>query len=131
MEDGTGIVHIAPAFGEVDYEAGRRMELDFVQQVDLQGKITGNYPFAGKFVKEADPLISGRPESARAALPQRDHPPYLSLLLALRYAAALLRQADLVYQDHRRQRHADLRQRGDQLVSGAYQVRALRRLAGE
>ena len=57
MEDGTGIVHIAPAFGEVDYEAGKEWGLDFVQQVDLQGKITGTYPFAGKFVKDADPLI--------------------------------------------------------------------------
>jgi len=57
MEEGTGIVHVAPAFGEVDYEAGKQWGLDFVQQVDLQGKITGSYPFAGKFVKDADPLI--------------------------------------------------------------------------
>jgi len=57
MEDGTGIVHVAPAFGEVDYEAGKQWRLDFVQQVDLQGKITGNYAFAGKFVKAADPLV--------------------------------------------------------------------------
>ncbi|MBI2860955.1 MAG: isoleucine--tRNA ligase [Chloroflexi bacterium] len=57
MEDGTGIVHIAPAFGEVDFEAGLRHNLDFVQPVDLQGRVTGNYPFAGKFVKQADPLI--------------------------------------------------------------------------
>ena len=57
MEDGTGIVHIAPAFGEVDHEAGKEWKLDFVQQVDLQGKITGTYAFAGKFVKDADPLI--------------------------------------------------------------------------
>lgn len=57
LEEGTGIVHIAPAFGEVDFEAGKEKGLDFVQPVDLEGKITGNYPFAGKFVKEADPLI--------------------------------------------------------------------------
>jgi isoleucyl-tRNA synthetase len=57
MDDGTGIVHIAPAFGEIDFEAGKEWRLDFVQQVDLQGKITGSYPFAGKFVKAADPLI--------------------------------------------------------------------------
>ncbi len=57
MDDGTGIVHIAPAFGEVDFEAGKEWRLDFVQQVDLQGKITGSYPFAGKFVKDADPLV--------------------------------------------------------------------------
>ncbi|OGO19522.1 MAG: isoleucine--tRNA ligase [Chloroflexi bacterium RBG_16_50_11] len=57
MEEGTGIVHIAPAFGEDDFQAGMYHNLDFVQQVDLQGKITGSYPFAGKFVKDADPLI--------------------------------------------------------------------------
>ena len=54
MEDGTGIVHVAPAFGEVDFEAGRLQGLDFVQHVDLEGKITGGYPFAGRFVKSAD-----------------------------------------------------------------------------
>ena len=54
MEEGTGIVHIAPAFGEVDFQAGLENNLDFVQPVDLAGKITGSYPFAGKFVKDAD-----------------------------------------------------------------------------
>jgi isoleucyl-tRNA synthetase len=54
MEDGTGIVHIAPAFGEEDLNAGRRHGLAFVQQVDLRGLINGTYPFAGKFVKNAD-----------------------------------------------------------------------------
>ncbi len=57
MEEGTGIVHIAPAYGEVDYETGKDKGLDFVHTVDLQGKVTGNYPFSGKFVKEADPLV--------------------------------------------------------------------------
>jgi isoleucyl-tRNA synthetase len=57
LEDGTGIVHMAPTYGEVDYQAGEEQGLDFVHTVDLQGKITGNYPFAGRFVKEADPLI--------------------------------------------------------------------------
>jgi isoleucyl-tRNA synthetase len=54
MEDGTGIVHIAPAYGEIDYQVGESEGLDFVHQVDLQGKIIGNYPFSGKFVKDAD-----------------------------------------------------------------------------
>ena len=54
MEDGTGIVHIAPAFGDEDLNLGREQGLAFVQPVDLQGVITGNYPFAGKFVKDAD-----------------------------------------------------------------------------
>ena len=57
MEDGTGIVHIAPAYGEDDYQAGQEHRLDFVHNVDLQGKIIGKYPFAGKFIKAADPLI--------------------------------------------------------------------------
>ncbi len=57
MEDGTGIVHMAPAYGEVDYDAGQQNALDFVHMVDLQGKITGKYSFAGKFVKQADPLV--------------------------------------------------------------------------
>ncbi|MFC2017372.1 isoleucine--tRNA ligase [Chloroflexota bacterium] len=57
MDEGTGIVHIAPAYGEVDYEAGQDYGLDFVHMVDLQGNIVGNYPFSGKFAKDADPLI--------------------------------------------------------------------------
>jgi isoleucyl-tRNA synthetase len=57
MEEGTGIVHMAPAYGEVDYEAGIEYGLDFVHTVDLQGIVTGSYPFSGRFVKEADPLV--------------------------------------------------------------------------
>ena len=57
MDDGSGIVHIAPAFGDEDLGLGREKELSFVQPVDLQGIITGGYPFAGKFVKDADPDI--------------------------------------------------------------------------
>ena len=72
MEDGTGIVHVAPAYGEVDYQAGQENGLDFVQMVDLQGKITGNYPFAGKFVKNADPLILEDLKSRDLLIPQRE-----------------------------------------------------------
>ena len=54
MEDGTGIVHIAPAFGDEDLSLGRDKELAFIQPVDLLGKVTGSYPFSGKFVKDAD-----------------------------------------------------------------------------
>ena len=54
MEEGTGIVHIAPAYGEVDYEAGIEHGLDFVHMVDLQGNFIGSYKFSGKFVKDAD-----------------------------------------------------------------------------
>ena len=57
LDDGTGIVHIAPAFGDEDLTLGREKELAFVQPVDLLGKVTGTYPFAGKFVKDADEEI--------------------------------------------------------------------------
>ena len=58
MDDGTGIVHVAPAFGDVDFEAGKDNGLYIVRDyVDLQGVIQGTYPFAGLFVKDADPLI--------------------------------------------------------------------------
>lgn len=57
MSDGTGIVHIAPAFGEDDAQVGRRYELPFVQLVDGKGDMTAETPFAGLFVKKADPLV--------------------------------------------------------------------------
>jgi len=57
MEDGTGIVHVAPAYGEVDYQAGQDNDLDFVHNVDFQGNIIGTLPGHGKFVKDADSLI--------------------------------------------------------------------------
>jgi isoleucyl-tRNA synthetase len=57
LEEGTGIVHMAPAYGEVDYETGLENGLDFVHTVDLQGIVIGNYPFSGKFVKDADPMV--------------------------------------------------------------------------
>jgi isoleucyl-tRNA synthetase len=57
LDEGTGVVHIAPAFGEIDFDIGMSSELDFVQPVDLEGSVIGTYPFAGKFVKDADPLI--------------------------------------------------------------------------
>ncbi|MDD5092872.1 MAG: isoleucine--tRNA ligase [Dehalococcoidia bacterium] len=57
MDDGTGIVHIAPAFGEIDFEMGKANNLPLVKPVDLQGKMAGEYSFKGLFVKDADPLI--------------------------------------------------------------------------
>ena len=57
MTDGTGIVHIAPAFGEDDSRIGRNYELPFVQFVDGKGDLTAETPYAGKFVKDADPLV--------------------------------------------------------------------------
>ncbi len=57
MSDGTGIVHIAPAFGEDDANVGRKYGLPLVQFVDGRGNMTQETPYAGKFVKDADPDI--------------------------------------------------------------------------
>jgi len=54
LDEGTGVVHIAPAFGEVDFDIGMSSGLDFVQPVDLEGRVIGTYRFAGEFVKDAD-----------------------------------------------------------------------------
>ena len=59
MSDGTGIVHIAPAFGEDDAQVGRKYDLPFVQFVDGKGELTEDTPFAGLFVKDADPKVLG------------------------------------------------------------------------
>ena len=57
MTDGTGIVHQAPAFGEDDARVGRENDLPFLQLVDTRGRMTKETPWAGVFVKDADPLI--------------------------------------------------------------------------
>ena len=55
MTDGTGVVHIAPAFGEDDANVGRKYDLPFVQLVDAKGEMTQETPWAGTFCKKADP----------------------------------------------------------------------------
>ena len=57
LTDGTGIVHIAPAFGEDDAKVGRSYDLPFVQLVDGKGNLTEDTPFGGIFVKKADPMV--------------------------------------------------------------------------
>ena len=57
MSDGTGIVHIAPAFGEDDSRVGRKYDLPFIQFVDGKGEMTADTPYAGLFVKKADPAV--------------------------------------------------------------------------
>ncbi|MBR7071900.1 MAG: isoleucine--tRNA ligase [Clostridia bacterium] len=57
MTDGTGIVHIAPAFGEDDSKVGKRYDLPFVQLVNGKGELTEETPYAGVFVKNADPMV--------------------------------------------------------------------------
>ena len=57
MSDGTGVVHIAPAFGEDDAKVGRKYDLPFVQLVDGKGNMTDESEWKGVFVKKADPMI--------------------------------------------------------------------------
>ena len=57
LTDGTGVVHIAPAFGEDDANVGRKYDLPFVQLVDEKGDMAESTPFAGLFVKKADPEV--------------------------------------------------------------------------
>ena len=75
MDDGTGIVHIAPAFGEDDSRVGRKYGLPFVQYVDSKGCMTKETPWEGVFVKKADGMIlDALKESGRLfAAPMAEH----------------------------------------------------------
>lgn len=57
LTDGTGVVHIAPAFGEDDSKVGRKYDLPFVQLVNAAGEMTEETKWAGVFCKKADPMI--------------------------------------------------------------------------
>ena len=57
LTDGTGVVHIAPAFGEDDSKVGRKYDLPFVQLVDAKGEMTKETPWPGTLCKKADPLV--------------------------------------------------------------------------
>ncbi len=58
LDDGTGVVHIAPAFGGEDFEEGRRYRLLFAQPIDLRGTMAEGLPGGGKFAKDADKDVS-------------------------------------------------------------------------
>ena len=57
LTDGTGVVHIAPAFGEDDAQVGRKYDLPFLQLVDEKGEMTEETPWKGVFCKKADPFV--------------------------------------------------------------------------
>ena len=72
LTDGTGVVHIAPAFGEDDSRVGKEWELPFLQLVDASGHLCGGTPWDGLFVKDADkPILAALEASGKlfAALP--------------------------------------------------------------
>lgn len=68
--DGTGIVHIAPAFGEDDARVGKRFDLPFIQLVDGAGHMCGGTPWDGTFVKDADKLILRDLKTAASFFPR-------------------------------------------------------------
>lgn len=59
LSDGTGVVHIAPAFGEDDSKVGKKYDLPFVQLVDSKGEMTAETKWPGVFCKEADRRVLG------------------------------------------------------------------------
>ncbi len=75
MTDGTGMVHIAPAFGEDDANVGRKYDLPFVQFVDAAGNMSKDTPYAGLFVKDADKpiLVDLEKEGKLFAAPKFEH----------------------------------------------------------
>jgi isoleucyl-tRNA synthetase len=74
MDDGTGIVHIAPAFGEDDYELGKKYGLPVVQAVDTRGNFIAKVtPWANLFVKQADPKINKELEGRKLLYKYEDY----------------------------------------------------------
>ena len=127
-DDGSGIVHIAPAFGEDDAQVGRAENLPVLNPVDADATFDHRVPpWNGRFVKDADPEIiadlrSPGPARGRAAL-RAQLPP----LLAVRHAAHLLGQ-DVVVRPHRGAARRPARaERDDRLVPRPHQARPVRR----
>ena len=129
MTDGTGIVHIAPAFGEDDANVGRKYGLPFVQFVNGKGEMTAETDYAGLFVKKAD--HPGRPEEGRSPLQRAEVRARVSALLALRYAPHLLRPRLLVHPRKQLQGRPRCQQQYGQLAARIDRQRPLRQLAGE
>ncbi len=129
-DDGSGIVHLAPAFGEEDAAVGRAEGLPVLNPVDAEATFDDTVPgYTGRFVKDADADLiddarpagpARRPGALRAQLPA---------LLALRHAAHLLGQ-DLVVRPHlRAPRRAAPGERDDRVAPRAPQARSLRQVA--
>ncbi len=131
-DEGSGIVHIAPAFGADDMIVGQENDLPVVMPVDLEGRFTAEVtPWAGVFVKDADASIMDDLE-ARGLLVRRlpyehNYPFCWRCDTPLIYYAKIV----LVREDHRPQGRRARRQRGGHLVSRPPQARPLRQVAGE
>ncbi len=131
MTDGTGVVHQAPAFGEDDARVGRENQIPFLQLVDAKGEMTKVTRWPGVFVKKADPMILEDLEKEGKLVSAALLHPRLSLLLALRHPADLLRPQHLVHPHDRGAGQPAEEQQHRQLVSGQHPRGPLRQLPGE
>ncbi len=131
-EDGTGLVHMAPAFGADDMETGRAHGLPVVNPIGPDGRFDDSVPLVGGlFFKDADPVLVADLDERGPAVPHRDPRAQLPALLAVRHAADLLRGAVLVHPHHADQGRAARGERADQLAAAHDQARPVRRVAAQ
>ena len=130
-EDGTGLVHQSPAFGEDDFASCRRNGVAMVNPIDPTGPLRrrASRSIGGQFFRHANTDLVADLTEARAAVPARALRAQLPALLALPHRAALLRPAVVVRPHHPDQGRPAPREREHQLVPLDDQARSLRRLA--
>ena len=131
MEDGTGIVHIAPAFGDEDLGLGREKRAELRAARRLAGHHHGRLSLCWQVRQGRRPGNHGRPQRARPVASPRHLPPHLPVLLALRHSAALLRQEFLVHPHVGAKRRLGGNQQPHQLVSRPHPGGAFRRVAAQ
>ena len=132
VDEGTGIVHLAGAFGADDLEAIRAAGIPVYNPVDQSGKFDASVPeFTGTFVKDADLGIIERLQAGSVLVRSEPYHALLSALLALQVAAALLRAHVLVHPHERAPRQAARGERRRELGPRPHQARTLRQLARE
>ncbi len=131
-DDGTGLVHLAPAFGADDLAAIRAHGMPVVNPVRADGHFTEGLPLVGGlFFKDAnEPIIADLAERG-LLLRSQPHAAQLPALLAVRHHAAVLRAAVLVRPHHRGQGPAARGEREDQLAAAHDQARPVRRVAAQ
>ena len=129
--DGSGIVHLAPAYGEDDYQASKAHNLPMIQAVDQGGAFRPEAPTVRRPVLQTGrPGNHPRPQTPRALAFQRDLSPQLSTLLALRNSADLLRTTILVHPNHGVCPADDRTESDYRLASTGSRPRSVRKLAG-
>ena len=131
LDEGTGVVHIAPAFGEDDFKIGASAGLYFRPARRFAGRDARGLPLCREVRKGRRRGYHRRPDGPGTDVPEHPDSPHLPLLLAVQLAADLLRQELLVHQHHGHQRHAAGQQRQGELVPRPHQVGPVRGVAEE